>query len=338
MQVRLRRALPLALSAAATGCNGLLDPEAPAWREIEIETETSPRPRWGHVLAHDAARDRLLLFGGSKASGALGDTWALSLETGQWEELSTSEGPSPRVSPAAVLDAPRDRLVVAGGHVAEDTDSDEVWALDLATLTWSELAPLPYGLHEAVAANDEERAWLFGGLSGSGTPLEDLHELDLATGSWTVRTHTGPHPAARAAGGIAKRGDQLVITMGIDASQPTGDTWLYDLPSYHWFRLAPEGAPVAGAHHAYAADAECDALVLVGGDDGDHYDVGLTSVLRLDEPPGFDLMPSSNALPPRHRAAAVIDVARRDLIVFGGVRGYAEVLGDTWIHPLGGCP
>jgi hypothetical protein len=330
-----RLAALASIAAFCAGCSGLTDPEAAAWRPIEAET--APGPRWGHVLVHDPARDRMIVFGGNGPGGKLADTWAFSLETERWTELVTSAGPSARLTPAAILDAPRDRLIVVGGDVGTSFASDETWALDLATLTWSELPPVPIPRFDVIATNDDRRAWFYGGFSAQYAELDDLWELDLETDAWSARTDTGPRPAARSNGGITKVGERVVITMGHDSVDITGDTWEYWLSSFHWYQLAPASEPVVGSHHGYATDAACDTLFLVGGDDNDHYDVGTTSALVLRGTPRFELLPSANLLPPRRHTAAAIDPERRMLFVFGGWQGFGETLGDTWVHPLGGC-
>lgn len=321
--------------AFAAGCSGLTDPDAPGWRQVEAEI--APRPQSGHRMVLDGARDRLILIGDPGGADALADTWAFSLETERWEELATSSGPGSRIGASVLLDAPRDRVLLVGGDLGVESASNEAWALDLATLAWSELPPIPAGRFEAMATNDDRHAWFFAGFAGQQSDLDDLWELDLATDTWSARTDTGPHPAARASGGIAKRGDQLVITMGHRTAALAGDTWEYGLSSLHWYQLAPEGEPVAGTHHAYADDAECGTLLLVGGDDDDRNDVGVTSALVQGDPPRFEVLPSSNFLPARHNAAAAVDPSRRNLIVFGGWQGLGAALGDTWVHPLGGC-
>lgn len=329
------------VAALSVGCAGLTDPDAPAYRKLDAEL--GPSARWGHTLVYDGARDRLLTFGGEGPGGKLSDVWAFSLETEEWSELSTSDGPAARVSAAVLLDAPRDRLIVAGGSYGPSDTSTETWALDLASLTWSLLPDVPTGVSAAAVANDSTRAWLHGGLFPAGSATSQLLELDLESDTWSVRTDTGPRPAARAYGVIAKRNDHLVIALGNDndnngdANSVPGDVWEYGLSTLHWYELDARRAPIAGTGHAYAWDAACEALLLTGGDDNDDYDVGVTTALVLRSLPRFELLPASNTLPPRRRAASAVDPVRRKLVVLGGLQGYGDTLNDTWLLPLGDC-
>jgi hypothetical protein len=148
----------------------------------------------------------------------------------------------------------------------------------------------------------------------------------------------GARPRDRSNGGIAKIGDRLFITMGHDSVAITADTWAYDLAAGRWDEVAVTGTPFVGSHYGYATDELYSTLVLVGGDDNDHFDVGVTSALILDDAPEFGYLRTSNLLPPRRHTAAAIDPVRRNLLVFGGWQGFGNTLGDTWIHPLGGSP
>lgn len=331
----MRTRAHLAVLPFLVGCAGLTDPDAPPWRQIEGE---GPSPRWGHVLVHDPAGDRLIAFGGNGPSGKLGDAWTFSLETETWEELSTGPGPLPRLTPAAILDAPRNRMIVVGGDVGLSFASDETWALDLGTLTWSELPRIPVPRFDVIATSDAERAWFYGGFSAQFAELEDLWELDLATDTWRTPPDDGVRPGARSNGGITKIGDRLVITMGHDSVDITDDTWEYDLLHERWTELSPAGEPFVGAHYGYATDELLETLVLVGGDDNDHFDVGVTSALILDGAPRFGQLRTSTLLPPRRHTAAAIDPVRRNLVIFGGWEGFGNTLGDTWAHSLAGGP
>lgn len=70
-------------------------PSAPIWRELEISS-SKPSSRYGHTLAYDREKSRLLLFGGTQSNGTgLNDLWAFDLETDEWERLNPSNTPPP---------------------------------------------------------------------------------------------------------------------------------------------------------------------------------------------------------------------------------------------------
>jgi hypothetical protein len=102
-----------------------------------------PPPRSGAMSVFDPARDRVLLFGGSTATGPLDDTWALDLTTGDgtWYPITPRLRPMPRALGLLQLDAKHDRVLLFGGEVELDFMSD-VWELTLSgEPAWRELAP-----------------------------------------------------------------------------------------------------------------------------------------------------------------------------------------------------
>src|SRR5207237_10161832 len=75
-----------------------------------------PRPRADHALAYDAARARVVLFGGSGGSGggALADTWEWD-GAGRTERDTSMRAPPPRRGAGMAYDAGRARDVLFGG-------------------------------------------------------------------------------------------------------------------------------------------------------------------------------------------------------------------------------
>jgi hypothetical protein len=105
-----------------------------------------PPERFIPSAIHDPARQRMVIYGGANIVYAfLNDVWALSLPAGgpmAWTQIATVGAPSPaRVEAAAIHDPVRDRLLLVGGTLPGGQKTNQVWALDFATSTWSLLAP-----------------------------------------------------------------------------------------------------------------------------------------------------------------------------------------------------
>lgn len=121
----------------------LYDVDCDAWSKLE--STVTPPGRTRHTAVYDGAENRMILYGGLSANGPLDDTWALDIETGEWSELETSGGPAPaRMNHAAAYD-PAGRMLVFGGNlggsVTNIAPSNDVWELDLASNTWTEVTP-----------------------------------------------------------------------------------------------------------------------------------------------------------------------------------------------------
>ena len=102
-----------------------------AWRNV-LPAGSGPVSRRGHTAVYDAARDRMLVFGGNTARfwGAggtdLDDVWSLSLrDAAQWTQVSVSGLlPGARSEHAAVYDERTDRMVFYGGSVGGVPQND----------------------------------------------------------------------------------------------------------------------------------------------------------------------------------------------------------------------
>lgn len=120
-------------------------------RTWELASTGGPAARTNSVLVWDSTAERLLLFGGNDSEsgmniGPLNDVWEFDPASGSWSELSPSgTAPAPRLSAAGLYDASRHRLVLYGGFDTFDFGGgvdyfSDVWALDLNTMTWEQLA------------------------------------------------------------------------------------------------------------------------------------------------------------------------------------------------------
>ncbi len=85
-------------------------------------------------MAYDAGSDRVILFGG--AGGA--ETWAYYFNTNTWMNMNPVEHPSGRWLHAMAYDEGSDRVVLFGGET-DSSISDETWAYDFNTNTWTHL-------------------------------------------------------------------------------------------------------------------------------------------------------------------------------------------------------
>ena len=82
------------------------------WRQPKAAA--APDPRTGHAMAFDAARGKVILFGGVDGTGAVrSDTWAW--DGAAWSLLSPTTSPAPRQRHAMAYDARRGKIVLFGG-------------------------------------------------------------------------------------------------------------------------------------------------------------------------------------------------------------------------------
>jgi Galactose oxidase, central domain len=101
-------------------------------RWSQIQSVFSPAARHRTAFAHDARRSQSVLFGGQGRQGnkflMLGDTWIYA--SGQWQQLKTSSGPTPRCGHALVYDEESGLTVLFGGIAPGDRSLGDTWVFD----------------------------------------------------------------------------------------------------------------------------------------------------------------------------------------------------------------
>src|SRR6185436_10346304 len=107
----------------AIAVSALLTAAAPA----TIGSQTSPPAAYSVGTAYDAARGRLVVFGGYTRGQYVGDTW-------EWDGASWSRVPGPgplaRNGPAMVYDAARREVLLFGGDTRATGSLGDTWAFD----------------------------------------------------------------------------------------------------------------------------------------------------------------------------------------------------------------
>lgn len=85
-----------------------------------VSTSVAPHARWDHALAYDAARERVVLFGGLDSvcfAVFLGDTWEFTGTA--WIPTGPTARPSRRFRHSMTYDITRERVVLFGGIASE---------------------------------------------------------------------------------------------------------------------------------------------------------------------------------------------------------------------------
>lgn len=286
--------------------------------------------RNGHVLAYDAERGQVLLFGGADERQVLGDLW--EWDGKRWSLLAAG-GPPPRTFASLAYDRDRKRLVLFGGNrvlfgtsADRDTCLGDMW--EWYDRAWHQLGiDTPSARAEAAMTYDaaRHRLVLFGGYRGAGTGrvrLGDTWEFDGA--AWRRMTPS-LSPSPRNGAAIAYDGDRRRVVLFGGSGGPNAETWEWDGSS--WTRV-PAASP--GRYNpAMAYDPGSGSVVRFGGWDGKKRkgDTWRYRAGRWEEVPG----PGPE---PRNHASMAADEARGALVLFGGHDG-ERVFGDTWEFQAG---
>jgi hypothetical protein len=171
-------------------------------------------------MAYDAARQRVVLFGGVDGTGYRADTWEWN--GSNWSPRTTASGPSARRAHAMAYDAARQRVVLFGGWDGSARLSD-TWEWDGSAWTRRGTASGPSARLGHAMAYDvaRQRVVLFGGEGPS-----DTWEWDGVT--WSQRA-PATVPVARSlhtmAYDVARQ--CVVLFGGGHAHGYLSETWLY---------------------------------------------------------------------------------------------------------------
>ena len=166
----------------------------------DVAPLTGPIKRCLHSASYDAAGHRFILYGG-QSGGPLGDVWAFDLTLNAWTKLTPVTGPTGRWFVAHVYDAANHRATIFGGNTGS-SETDEAWAIDLASNQWFQLSPSgtpPTAREGAAAVYDgaNDRMVVFGGRNG-GTPNNEVWSLDnlsdAPTGAGAPAAAAALHP------------------------------------------------------------------------------------------------------------------------------------------------
>lgn len=252
----------------ATDESPVASPAALRWSELAPSGPTPPARR-DHTLVTDG--ERVFLFGG-RGLAIFGDTWEFDTASGSWSEISSAQGPPARFGHNAFYDPAGRRMLVFGGQAGSSFFND-VWALDVNTGEWTELAgeeDLPAPRYGAAGAVDSGGRFLLSHGFTNGGRFDDTWRYTLADDSWSDVSAEGERPVERCLmRAVWDSGSERLLMFG---GQTTGRPFLGDLWEFadgEWRDLSTTIGPSPRNFYAMAFDADAGRVVLYGGNTQD---------------------------------------------------------------------
>lgn len=284
------------------------------------------------------------------------DLYRFDTRSDRWTRLQPQGPvPPPRAFAASVAHAASQRIFVFGGGVNTDpfyadfSVYDDLWAYSTRGNTWTQIQPRtpgPSGRSRPAVWMVGNRMYLFGGINGFFSTLNDLWVYNVESRRWTELIPDGaagsPPPRHEAAYGTGAQGGRLILyggeTLGQFGFETLADTWEYDIVCNRWINRTPE-APfnVDPARNLVAAGVLKGDLYIHGGDlpggvpcCGSPFAQNVTNELwRFDRNGGTweEISASAGAGPAlkRHRAVEV----GKELFVFSGF-DFTNPEGQAW--------
>lgn len=221
-----------------------------------------PPARSAHLMAFDAARSQIVVFGGSVGGPPGNDTWVWDGTT--WTQKFPATNPPARLSAGMVYDSALQKILLMGGSDGSPNALSDTWAWD--GTNWTQLASAPITRSNFAVAYDEIRhqTVVFGGRNAGGY-LGDTSIFDGT--NWTSATLAGSPPIPRQDDRMAFDASlgQIILFGGSGPNNAPlyGDTWTWNGTA--WSPASPAASPQARTSHTMAYDAANSHVVLFGG-------------------------------------------------------------------------
>jgi len=263
-----------------------MGPRPTARKDIDGVLVTSNR--MVYVVGGDTAPFDNNVPVGQLPKALIDETWRYDLAKRTWEQLTPTGSPGARGGYALAYDSKRDRVLLFAGRkgttMAPPTVND-LWALDVATATWTQLQPggtVPSARlgHRMIYDAAGDRVIVFAGepnnLFNNANIVGDTLELSFAAsadGTWSQLF------ASDAAGAPPKRRDvalavdtkrKLMVMFGgaFSFDTYTDELWAFDLTANTWRKLTTTGiAPSKRFAMRMDYDAARDQFIVFGGHD-----------------------------------------------------------------------
>jgi N-acetylneuraminic acid mutarotase len=280
--VQLRPSASIAELQSVISSRPLSQPSGSISDSWRLVPRTEPIRRVAPLLAYDAARGGLVLFGGAICQGAscfpVNDTWIL--DGTSWKQQHPATSPPARYYGSIAYDEARQVIVVFGGlncdNPAQCTALNDTWTWD--GTTWTEqhpaLSPPPRYSEAMTYDATHQQVVLFSGcLESCPAMLSDTWTWDGS--NWTLQ-QTLNAPPERAGASLSfdpVRGVTVLFggaTPASDTASREGipdynDTWIWDGTA--WTQLSPAASPSARQGAGIVFDAARGLTILFGGYD-----------------------------------------------------------------------
>lgn len=333
------------------------------WIRVTV-TGKGPNDRFGQSSVYNTASDRMIVFGGGGGfpGPCLNDLWVVTHLNGvggkpTWKQFAaTGTLPPVREGHTAVYDQAANKMIIFGGTDCNGNYYNDLWILNNAdgstvTPSWTQVTPIgtgPSARTQATAIYDSVNSVMtvFAGGNTGTTVYNDVWTLTNANGlggtpTWTQLTPKGTAPAARVGHGAIYDSTNNRMTIfggGNVKGKVVDDGWVLTYPNNiggtpAWTQLKFTDAAPYRKSFASMYDPVSDTMVIFGGDSQIAQTFTDDHVLTLSEANGLGsagLTWTQDGPPARYYTSDVYDVARDQMIVFGGLQTTGVPLNDVW--------
>jgi hypothetical protein len=270
---------------------------------VKVLSEEKPGCRENNgVVIGDSSR--VYLFGGYNGTSWLNDLWMFDIDTQRWTCIQESSDPRPATDETS--------LALGDPHTQPRTPAG----------VRGQVPTRRFGYVSVVHNN---KFVLFGGFDGSRW-LNDMHEFDFLTNTWTEISSRGNLPSVRSCPAWAKDDTHVYIQGGYDGVERKSDFFACDLATYTWTEMPCLGTPPS-PRYFHSCCLYGNRMYLYGGYSGNER---LADMYAYDfETNHWSEVDCTNGDAPSGRSSLVAQVHENCLYIFGGYNG-VTVLNDFY--------
>jgi fructose-1,6-bisphosphatase len=229
--------------------------------EITLNAIGSPVSRWGHSMVYDGTR--VIMFGGTTASGPVNDLWWYNPAANTWaQQTPTGVQPPARYNHSMVWDGTR--VIMFGGN--GDAYYNDLWFYNPAANTWAQQTPTggpPNTRYGHSMVYDGTRVIMFGGRI-SYVAANDLWFYNPTANTWAQQTPTGGPPNARYNHSMVWDGTRVIMFGGNVNGTYYNDLWWYNPTNNTWTQQTPIGGP-PNARYGHSMVWDGTRVIMYGG-------------------------------------------------------------------------
>jgi cysteine-rich repeat protein len=311
------------------GCSGCEPEDA-----VALTPGGAPPARESEVLVYDAARKRVVMFGGWTPSGNQGDTW--EWDGVSWTQMRPVHSPAPRLAAAAAYDPKRKRIVMFGGYRLNYGDpAQDTWEYD--GVDWTPITPvgtLPANRAGAAMTYDANLGLvlMFGGAGSASVGTPYFQDTWTWNGTAWALLDPATKPAVRAgARMVFDSTNKYVVMYGGEplSGQADDNTWTWN--GSNWTDRGNANGPGTGYYaNGMAFDAQVGRVTQWSGATSATYEWNGATL-------SWTAISQTTATGRTHVTMAY-DAARKQIVMFGGGGAITTfprpntVLSDTWLR------
>ncbi|ETV70104.1 hypothetical protein, variant 1 [Aphanomyces astaci] len=247
------------------------DIESCAWSQVDVHGTLPPRRSGALGVVHE---NHMYIFGGydGRDGNYFNDLFYFNFDTRRWSEIPSSSSvvrPESRTDHIMVLhDA---NIYIFGGYNGSSRFNN-MYRYEIPAKSWRKVdavGSLPSGRfgHTGAVHESSHRLIVFGGWDGRDT-LDDLHQYEFATNTWSPMVTSGRAPPHRYRHTAVIFDTSMFVFGGVDkAHSRFNDLQRLDMTTNTWTEVHTTGF-VPSSRTFHRAVVVLNRMYLLGGYDG----------------------------------------------------------------------